>query len=136
MLAQELRRESLGPLVPIAFLVDDVKRTSLSLAVCRNILFLMNARPERVVGIILHRFQSIMQACVFRLIGVESDVHAFRKVVRIYGHTLKIVCSVNTYTNLRVSGLAKIDVGNASTELDYSVLEMPTRLGVVDLKPR
>src|SRR5690606_3101500 len=55
------------------------------------------------------------------LVRVEHHVNAIRHVVRIHRHTLKVVRSVNTDSNLSVLSSTQRNIVNAATKLNDTI---------------
>ena len=67
------------------------------------------------------------------LVGIKYNVDAIGKLlIRVHGHSFKIMTPVNTNTNLSIFGLAKIQIGNTTTKFDYAVFVFSSLFGITN----
>ena len=113
LLRKELGSERLAPLVPCSLVVDNIDRRQLLLAVLAfEVQLLADGGAERIVGILLHRLQdgvilwAELRGALF-LVRVEDDVHAFRQVITVHGHTFEVMGAIHRNSNLGVGAVAE-----------------------------
>ena len=76
---------------------------------------------ERIIGIALNRFHNIELWCTCLLVSIEDDVVSIRNVIRIHGHSLKIMRTINHDSNLSVMSRAQVKIFYARTNLDNAI---------------
>ena len=76
---------------------------------------------ERVIRIILDGLEDLHLGCTRRLIGIKDNINTLRQVIRIYGHALQVVAVIHHNTNLRIMGIAQIQIRDAATNLHHTV---------------
>ena len=101
----------------------------LSLAVFVKVIVGVGRCPERVIGIFLELLKSSKFVRHPALVCVEANVNAFRKVVAVHRHALKIVLVPDLHADLRVIGRAEREFGNATSDLDDAVPIRTTLFG-------
>ena len=86
-----------------------------------------NSGSERIVLIALHFLEDRVVLCSLErsaplLVGVKYDVVALRNIVAVHGHTLEVVRTIYSNTNLSIASIAQGNIVNSSTKLNDAIL--------------
>ena len=70
--------------------------------------------------------------CALLLVGVEDYVLAFRNIIRVHGHALEIVRSIDGNTHLGVVGATEAELFDPTTKQNNPVHVSTAVFGVLD----
>ena len=125
LLREELRRYALRHIVPVTFpfqLVDGRKMLFAIRANVSALAFCRNSSAKGIVRIVFNCLENLHLRRARGLVGVEHNIHTVRQVVRVHCHALQVVAVVHHDTNLRIMGIAQIQISHSTTNLHHTVL--------------
>ena len=88
LFGEKLGSQRLTPRIPRAFVIDEVKRRKMLLSIFARVLHLTtNSRTKWIIGVGFQRFEGVELISGVLLIGIESNINTFRKIIGIHSHT-------------------------------------------------
>ena len=81
---------------------------------------------KRIVRISFRFLQDLHFGRAGRFVGVEHDVHAIVKIIRVDSHAFQIVVTIDKDTNLRIMTLAKVKIWHATANFHDTIFVQAT----------